>query len=89
MRVLRGMDLADKREAMLEAIMFDKMKDLFRAMNPKNRIWPLDHDDPRVKGPQPRILSDEAVRELCRRSREAQGDAGLSHAQESNSKGGI
>lgn len=54
--------------------MIDKLKDVFGAMNPKNRIWPANHDDPRVKGPQPRILSCEAARELRRRQREARED---------------
>ena len=62
------------------------MKDVFRTMNPKNRIWPANHDDPKVKGPQPRILSCEAARELRRRQREAQEDG---RALEADNKGGI
>jgi len=54
--------------------MLEKLKDMLWAANPKNRIWPPSHNDPRIKGPQPRILSYEAALEIRRRQREAGED---------------
>lgn len=50
--------------------MLEDLKDMLWAANPKNRIWPQNRD-PRIKGPQPRILSYEAALEMRRRQREA------------------
>ena len=52
--------------------MLENLKDILWAANPKNRTWPPTHNDPRIKGPQPRILSFEAALEIRRRQREAQ-----------------
>lgn len=54
--------------------MFEKLKDMLWASNPRNRVWPRSHGDPSVKGPRPRILSHEAALELRRHQREMQGD---------------
>jgi len=54
--------------------MLEKLKDMLWAANPKNRIWSPSHNDPRIKGPQPRILSYEAALEIRRRQREAEND---------------
>ena len=51
--------------------MLETLKDILWAANPRNRIWPQNRD-PRIKGPQPRILSIEAALEIRRLQREAQ-----------------
>lgn len=38
------------------------------------RIWPPNHGDPRIKGPQPRILSAEAAAALEQKRRECNGE---------------
>lgn len=60
-----------RRMKQKEVVMFDNLKDIIWAANPKNRIWPQNRD-PCIKGPQPRILSFEAALEMRRRQREAQ-----------------
>ena len=52
--------------------MFENLKDMLWAANPKNRVWPPSRG-PFIKGPQPRILSFEAALEIRRRQR-AGGD---------------
>lgn len=63
-----------------EVDVFENLKDMLWAANPKNRIWPQNRD-PHIKGPQPRILSYEAALEMRRRQREAKrnGDDVASH----------
>lgn len=50
-------------------------------------IWPLTHDDPRVKGPQPRILSQqqrEALEKMREDNRTDNGRESCPHLRSSN-----
>ena len=53
--------------------MLENLKDILGAANPKNRIWPPTHNDPRIKGPQPRLVTREQYERLMK-MREERGD---------------
>lgn len=56
--------------------MFENLKDILWAANPRNRIWPRGGADLSKKGPKPRVLSFAAALEMRRREREERHDLG-------------